>query len=145
MRKLVLVLGLLIPGVSLGGDGIISRIVNGTCNEVCTSFVDEVRIEKRAVRVCVNGCPQTVCQDVAVTYRKKVWIEKVPTVQCVAKTVCVTECQCINGCLTPVQKQVVVNQPTVTGYTDRIIRCGIPRKVCEQPVSSQTGAPPLAQ
>ena len=144
MKNLIVLLGLLIPGVSFGGDGIISRIVNGTCNQVCTSFVDEVKIEKRAVCVCVNGCLQTSCQDVAVTYRKKIWVEKVPTVECVAKTVTVTECQCINGCLTPVQKQVTVNQPTVTGYTDKIIRCGVPRKVCEQPVTKSL-EPPIAK
>ena len=144
MKSLFALMVLLVPGIAFAGDGIVSRIVNGTCNEVCTSFVDEVRIEKRAVRACVNGCVQTTCQDVAVTYRKKVWVEKVPTVQCVAKTLTVTECQCVNGCLTPVQRQVVVNQPTVVGYTDKIIRCGVPRKVCEQPVA-RSAEPPVAQ
>ena len=144
MKSLIVALGLLIPGVSFGGDGIVSRIVNGTSNQVCTSFVDEVRIEKRPVCVCVNGCLRTGCQDVAVKYRKKIWIEKVPTIECVAKTLTVTECQCINGCLTPVSRQVVVNQPVVTGYTDKIIRCGIPHKVCEQSVT-KSFEPPIAK
>ena len=34
----------MLPGVSFG-DGLVSRVVNGTPNQVCTSFVDEVRIE----------------------------------------------------------------------------------------------------
>lgn len=144
MKSLFAIMAILATGVAFAGDGIVSRIVNGTCNQVCTSFVDEVRIEKRQVCACVNGCLQTTCQDVAVTYRKKVWVEKVPTVECVAKTVTVTECQCVNGCLTPVQRQVVVSQPVVTGYTDKIIRCGIPRKVCESPVA-RSQEPPVAR
>lgn len=143
----------LAPTMVFANSGLLSRIVNGTSNEVCTSFVDEVKIEKRMVRVCDGCCLKFECRDFAVTYRKKIWVEKVPVVQCVPKTICVNECvcvqQCINGCnvLVPtnVQKQIVVNQPTVVGYTDKIIRCGIPHKVCEQPVQSTSVAPPLAQ
>lgn len=153
MKYVVALLVCLIPSVTFANSGLLSRIVNGTSNQVCTSFVDEVKIEKRMVRVCDGGCLKFECKDFAVTYRKKVWIEKVPVVECKPKTVCVNECvytqECINGCnvMVPrtVQKQVVVNQPVVVGYTDKIIRCGIPHKVCEQPVSTQSVAPPLAQ
>lgn len=143
----------LIPSVTFANDGLFSRIINGTCNQVCTSFVDEVKVEKRMVRVCDNGCLKFECKDFAVTYRKKIWIEKIPILQCQPKTICVNECvctqECINGCIVmvpkTVQKQVVVNQNVVIGYTDKIIRCGIPHKVCEQPVVAQTVAPPIAQ
>lgn len=153
MKKFILCIGLLFPSFSFASDGLLSRIVNGTCNQVCTSFVDEVKIEKRMVRVCDGCCVRFECKDFAVTYRKKIWVEKVPVVQCQPKTVCVNECvcvqECINGCnvMVPktVQKQVVVNQNVVVGYTDKIIRCGIPHKVCEQPVAVQSVAPPLAQ
>lgn len=142
-----------VPSAIYAGDGIISRIVNGTCNQVCTSFVDEVKVEKRLVRVCDGCCVKFECKDFAVTYRKKIWIEKVPVVENVAKTITVNKCvciqQCVNGCNvmvpTTVQEQVLVNQPTVVGFTDKIIRCGIPHKVCEQPVAVNTIAPPLAQ
>jgi hypothetical protein len=142
------------PTIAFANNGLLSRIVNGTCNEVCTSFVDEVRIEKRMVRVCDGCCLKFECKDFAVTYRKKIWIEKVPVVHNVPKTITVNECvcmsQCVNGCNvmipTTIQKQVVVNQPTVVGYTDKVIRCGIPHKICEQPVANAaTIAPPIAQ
>jgi hypothetical protein len=156
MKKLlVLALALFfIPTFSFATEGLMSRIFHGTSNQVCTSFVDEVKIEKRMVRSCDGCCLKFECKDVAVTYRKKVWIEKVPIIECVDKTVCVNECvcvqQCINGCNclvpTTIQKQVVVKQPTVVGYQDKIIKTGIPHKVCEtfvvNPVS--TVAPPLA-
>ncbi len=145
MKNLVLCCGLLFPSFGFAGDGLLSRIVYGTCNQVCTSFVDEVRIEKRMVRVCDNGCVRCECKDFAVTYRKKVWIEKVPVTECQARTVTVNECVCVNGCNTIVPRQVVVNQNVVVGYQDKIIRCGIPHKVCEQPVAVQSVAPPLAQ
>ena len=149
MRNIVLCLGLMLPGVSFGGDGLVSRVINGTPNQVCTSFVDEVRIEKRMVRTCDGLCARFECRDFAVTYRKKVWTEKVPTVECVSRVIQVnrTVCQCVNGCMVPmtVQESVVVNTPTVVGYTDRVIRFGIPIKVCEQPVAYGTVAPPLAQ
>lgn len=153
MKCVLVLLVCAIPSIAFANNGLLSRIVNGTPNEVCTSFVDEVKIEKRMVRVCDGCCIKFECRDFAVTYRKKIWTEKVPVVQCVSKTVCVNECvcvqQCINGCNimvpTNIQKQIVVNQPTVVGYTDKIIRCGIPHKVCEQAVSTSTVAPPLAQ
>lgn len=143
----------LIPSVTFANNGLLSRIVNGTPNQVCTTFVDEVKIEKRLVRVCDGCCFHFECKDVAVTYRKKVWIEKIPVVECQPRTVCVNECvcvqECINGCnvMVPktIQKQVVVNQSVIVGYTDKVIRCGIPHKICEQPVSAQTVAPPVAR
>jgi hypothetical protein len=146
---LVLCLAFL-PSFSFANDGLLSRIVNGTSNQVCTSFVDEVKIERRLVRVCDGCCVRFECKDIAVTYRKKVWIEKVPIVQCQPKVVTVNECvcvqQCINGCnvMTPttVQKQIVVNQSVIVGYNDKVIRCGIPIRVCEKAISLE---PPLAQ
>lgn len=144
-----------VPTFSFATEGLMSRLLHGTPNQVCTSFVDEVKIEKRMVRTCDNCCFKLECRDVAVTYRKKIWIEKVPVVQNVQKTVLINECvcveqQCLNGCKylvpTNIQKQVVVNQPTVVGYQDKVIKTGIPHKVSESfvtvPVS--TVAPPLA-
>ena len=157
MKKfLVLALCLfLIPTFSFATEGLMSRLFHGTPNQVCTSFVDEVRIEKRMVRSFDGCCFKCECKDVAVTYRKKVWIEKVPVVECVSRTINVNECvcvqECINGCnvMVPktVQKQIVVNQPTVVGYQDKIIKTGISHKVCESVVAApiSTVAPPLAQ
>ena len=130
----------LVPTFSFADNSFLSHVINGTSNEVYTSFVDEVKIERRTVRVLDGCCLKFECRDFAVTYRKKVWIEKVPVIQNLPKTFYVNECvyvqQCINGCNvivpTTVTKQIVINQPTLIGYTDKIIRFGIPCKTNEQ-------------
>jgi len=142
MKYFFVVVMCFVPSLSYANDGIISRIVNMTTNDVQISFVEETKIEKKLVHVC-NGCfLKFEFRDYAVTYRKRVWVEKVPITQNVAKIVVLNKCvlmpQCVNGynmmVTTNVQEQIIVNQPTIIGYTDKIIRCGIPYKVCEQPV-----------
>ena len=82
----------LVPTFSFADNSFLSHVINGTSNEVYTSFVDEVKIERRTVRVLDGCCLKFECRDFAVTYRKKVWIEKVPVIQNLPKTFYVNEC-----------------------------------------------------